>query len=156
VVSADTHKKWASLLQRSSGEDYADFMERLQTTTKSVNVAPFTKFGKTSPQLVSSQLVSVQPMTGSVGLTFYKNFRRGQDEDEEPIFKLDVPVQSLHEWKFKNGERRKIIGLITGIGEIKGEPVATVEDAATEETFSLYFHEMEKVSLLVVIATAAK
>lgn len=138
----NTQKKWEQLLQATLLENQSSFMEKLSADAAKANVGAFTKFAfpmikKSYPKLVMSNIVSVQPMTSPIGsLALYKKWAPLLgDEDEEPPFKLDVPVSSLFTRKLKDGSERKIVGLITKISENKeAQPFAVVEDAATGES----------------------
>jgi len=153
---ANTHKKWDWLLAATLLENQSNYLKQLNVEESKQNVAAFTKFAfplirKVYPKLITNNVVSVQPMTGAIGgVGLYK--------DEEPLFVINVGVRSLFKRKLADGSARKIIGIIIKIGQTKDDtqqPFAVVEDALSGDQFKFYFYEIEKVSLLEVVAAAA-
>ena len=154
--------KWDSLLKGLEHEDYlktisgammSNMAKALSSNTNNVNVGPFAKFAfplvrKAYPQLVSSQLVSVQPMTSPVGGIFYY---QPYGSYSNPM-KVGDSVQTT-----RKINKQIITGVVQKIvqgrrGGIKMN-LAVVENAKTGKTHRIAPSDLRKVTPLDVLAT---
>jgi major capsid protein Gp23 len=140
-----------------SQQDYLQAITAaMMSPVKATQVAPFTKFAfpiirKAAPQLVASNLVSVQPMTGPLGgIQFYQP-RYGSPSN--PV-KVGDSVQTTRKIN------KKIISgvvqeVVTGSRRGLQKQLAVVENAQTGKKHRIDPDDLKKVTALDVIATVA-
>lgn len=81
VTVTQVQSKWSKLLDPAVANTLLSNMNQWLKDTTSAISTPFTKFAlplvrRSAPQLVTQNIVSVQPMTSPVGSVFYKQFRK--------------------------------------------------------------------------------